>query len=207
MIASARMYAWAPSLVTAWRRLLQGVTARAGVALDFVDSRAVALDELWAREDLGCVFMCGYPDALRADRPALLAAPVPSPARFGGKAVYVTDFIVRADGPHQQLADTFGDTIAYSTAHSHSGYNAARYHLLWYRSAQRPALFTQVKGPHSSWVGARRVTLRHVSSRPPRLAPDVRLSPHPAQHLRSFSMPITEHLFPFQWPPQTFIHV
>ena len=33
------------------------------------------------------------------------------------------------------------------------------------------------------------------------------LSPHPAQHLRSFSMPITEHLFPFQWPPQTFICV
>ena len=99
MIASARMYEWAPSLVTAWRQLLQGVTARAGVALDFVDSRAVSLDELWAREDLGCVFMCGYPYALRADRPALLAAPVPSPARFGGKAVYVTDFIVRADGP------------------------------------------------------------------------------------------------------------
>ena len=148
MIASARMYEWAPSLVTAWRQLLQGVTARAGVALDFVDSRAASLDELWAREDLGCVFMCGYPYALRADRPALLAAPVPSPARFGGKAVYVTDFIVRADGPHQQLADTFGGTIAYSTAHSHSGYNAARYHLLRYRSAQRPALFTQVKGPY-----------------------------------------------------------
>jgi hypothetical protein len=35
--------------------------------------------------------MCGYPYALRANRPALLAAPVPSPARFGGKAVYVTN--------------------------------------------------------------------------------------------------------------------
>ena len=86
MIASARMYEWAPSLVTAWRRLLQGVTARARVALEFVDSRSVSLDELWAREDMGCVFMCGYPYALRADRPDLLAAPVPSPARFGGTA-------------------------------------------------------------------------------------------------------------------------
>ena len=148
MIASARMYEWAPSLITAWRQLLQGVTARARVTLEFMDSRAISLDELWAREDLGCVFMCGYPYALRADRPALLAAPVPSPARFGGKAVYVTDFIVRADGPHQRLEDIFGGTIAYSTEHSHSGYNAARYHLLRYRSALRPALFTQVKGPY-----------------------------------------------------------
>jgi ABC-type phosphate/phosphonate transport system substrate-binding protein len=148
MIASARMYEWTPSLVTAWRRLLQGVTARARVALEFADSRSVSLDELWTREDMGCVFMCGYPYALRADRPALLAAPVPSPARFGGKAVYVTDFIVRADGPHQQLEDTFGGAIAYSTEHSHSGYNAARYHLLRYRSALRPTLFAQTNGPY-----------------------------------------------------------
>src|SRR5262249_60248688 len=35
----------------------------------------------------------------------------------------------------------------------------------------------------------------------------MRLSPHPAQHLRSFSMPITERLFPFQRLPQTFIRV
>jgi ABC-type phosphate/phosphonate transport system substrate-binding protein len=148
MIVSARMDEWASSLVTAWRQLLQGVTARAGVALACVDSRSVSLDELWAREDLGCVFMCGYPYALRADRPALLAALVPSPARFGGRAVYVTDFIVRTDGPHQRLEDTFGGTIAYATAHAHSGSNAARYHLLRYRSALRPALCAQAKGPY-----------------------------------------------------------
>jgi len=132
-----------PSLVTAWRQLLQAVIARARVALACVDHRAVSLDALGAREDMGCVCMCCYPYALRADRPALLAAPVPSPARFGGTAVYVTDFIVRADGPHQRLEDTFGGTIAYATEHSHSGYN-----LLRYRSALRPALFAQVKGPY-----------------------------------------------------------
>ena len=32
--------------------------------------------------------------------------------------------------------------------HAHSGYNAARYHLRRYRSALRPALFAQVKGPY-----------------------------------------------------------
>ncbi|MGH7315035.1 MAG: phosphate/phosphite/phosphonate ABC transporter substrate-binding protein, partial [Candidatus Rokuibacteriota bacterium] len=78
MIASARLYEWAPSLVTAWRHLLDWVAARAGVGLDFVPGGS-SLDELWAREDLGCVFMCGYPYALRPRRPALLAAPVPAP--------------------------------------------------------------------------------------------------------------------------------
>jgi ABC-type phosphate/phosphonate transport system substrate-binding protein len=60
----------------------------------------------------------------------------------------VTAFIVRADGPHQRLEDTFGGTIAYATEHSHSGYNAARSHLLRYRSALRPVPFAQVKGPY-----------------------------------------------------------
>jgi hypothetical protein len=38
-----------------------------------------------------------------------------------------------------------------------------------------------------SWVGTRRVACGYVSSSP-RLAPDLRLSPHPAQHLWAISM-------------------
>jgi ABC-type phosphate/phosphonate transport system substrate-binding protein len=149
MIASARMYEWTPSLVTAWRSLLEWVAARARVELELA-SGGLSLDELWGREDLGCVFMCGYPYALRPRlrRPALLAAPVPSLPRFGDEPVYVSDFIVRADGPHRRFEDTFGGCIAYSTEHSQSGYNAARHHLLAYRSPGRPALFTEVKGPY-----------------------------------------------------------
>jgi ABC-type phosphate/phosphonate transport system substrate-binding protein len=147
MIASARLYEWAPPLVTAWRRLLEWVTARAGVDLEFAPPDS-SLDELWSREDLGCVFMCGYPFALRAQRPALLAAPVPSPPRFGDAPVYVSDFIVSADGPHRKLEDTFGGRIAYSTEHSQSGYNAPRHHLLAYRSPGRRVLFAEVKGPY-----------------------------------------------------------
>jgi ABC-type phosphate/phosphonate transport system substrate-binding protein len=142
------MYEWAPSLTAAWRRLLDWVTARSGVIFEFLDDRSVSLDELWAREDLGCVFMCGYPYALRDQRPALLAAPVPSPPRYGGRAVYVTDFIVRAKSGFRTLKDTFGGRVAYSTEHSHSGYNAARYHLLRYRRRDRLALFAEVKGPY-----------------------------------------------------------
>src|SRR5712691_1037040 len=85
---------------------------------------------------------------MRHDRPVLLASPVPSPPRYGGRAAYVTDFIVRADGPHRTLADTFGGSIAYSTEHSHSAYNAPRFHLLSYRTAGRPALYRTVLGPY-----------------------------------------------------------
>ena len=149
MIASARMYEWSPSLTAAWGRLLRWVVERADVPLD-IESAATALlplDEIWQRNDLGCVFMCGYPWRVRPDRPHLLAAPVPSPARYGGQPVYFTDFVVRADGPHRSLEDTFGGTIAYSAETSHSGYNAARFHLLGHRRQDRPALYGQVLGP------------------------------------------------------------
>ena len=148
-VASARMYSWSPSLTAAWQRLLQWVSARAGVSLDVLNlADPVSLDELWAREDLGCVFMCGYPWALREDRPHLLAAPVPSPPRYGGKPVYVTDFIVRADSAHRTLEDTFGGCLAYSAEHSHSGYNAPRYHLLEHVATGRSPLYRDVRGPY-----------------------------------------------------------
>ena len=148
MIASARMYSWSPSLASAWRRLLEWVSERAAVPLTVMDAAdPTPLDELWARPDLGCAFMCGYPWALVADKPRLLAAPVPSPARYGGQPVYVTDFVVRADAPYRTLADTFGGRIAYSTEHSHSGYNAPRFHLLDYRTPERGTFYREVIGP------------------------------------------------------------
>ena len=142
------MYAWAPTLAAAWRRLLEWTSARAGVSLDVMDAAdPTSLDDLWQRDDLGCVFMCGYPWALRNDPPCLLAAPVPSPPRYGGRPVYVSDFIVRADSPHRTLPDTFGGTIAYSTEHSHSGYNAPRFHLARYVTPVRATLYRTVLGP------------------------------------------------------------
>src|SRR5262249_39170970 len=68
-------------------------------------------------------------------------------ARYAGRPVHFTDFIVRADGPYKSLADTFGGRIAYSTEHSHSGYNAPRFHLLGYRTAARPTFYREVIGP------------------------------------------------------------
>ena len=147
-VASARMYSWAPTLTAAWKRLLEWVSARAGNATQVLEiADPYPLEELWAREDLGCVFMCGYPWALRERRPHLLAAPVPSPSRYRGQPIYFTDFVVRADSPYTTLEDTFGGCLAYSIEHSHSGYNAARFHLLDYRRPDRPALYGKVLGP------------------------------------------------------------
>jgi ABC-type phosphate/phosphonate transport system substrate-binding protein len=147
-VASARMYSWSPTLTAAWRRLLEWVAQRSGGALKVLElADPYPLEELWAREDLGCVFMCGYPWAMRAERPHLLAVPVPSPPRYGGRPIYFTDFVVRDDSPYRTLEDTFGGCIAYSIEHSHSGYNAARFHLLAHRQADRPALYGKVLGP------------------------------------------------------------
>jgi ABC-type phosphate/phosphonate transport system substrate-binding protein len=147
-VASARMYSWSPTLTAAWRRLLEWVAARAGREVKVLElADPYPLEELWARDDLGCVFMCGYPWAMRAERPHLLAVPVPSPSRYRDRAIYFTDFVVRADSPYHTLPDTFGGCIAYSIEHSHSGYNAARFHLLSYRRPDRPTLYGKVLGP------------------------------------------------------------
>src|SRR5881296_712385 len=91
--------------------------------------------------------MYSWSPSLAAAWRRLLAAPVPSPSRYGQRAVYVTDFIVRAGSPYTRLEETFGKTIAYSTEHSHSGYNAPRHHLLAYRTAERRTLYGSVLGP------------------------------------------------------------
>ena len=78
----------------------------------------------------------------------------------------LTDFLVRADGPRQRLEDTFGG-IAYSTKHSHSGYNAARYHLLRCCCGLIPRL-TAIASSFSTGSGRRR--LRVARSAGKRLA-------------------------------------
>ena len=60
--------------------------------------------------------------------------------------MYRTDLIVRQDAPYQRLEDTFGGRAGYTVAHSHSGFNAFRHHLLGYRSAERPVLYREMLG-------------------------------------------------------------
>jgi ABC-type phosphate/phosphonate transport system substrate-binding protein len=148
LVANARMYAVTPGVREAWQTLFDWVARTSSVPLEYIDHAAPApLETLWAREDLGATFMCGFPFAFAARKPGLIAAPVPSPPRYGGLPQYCTDFIVRADRPFACLSDTFGGRIGWTVGHSQSGYNAVRYHLLRYRREQNESLFAQWVGP------------------------------------------------------------
>ena len=131
MLANARMYSVTPASAEAWRAVIGWVTREAGVPVEFVDhAPPKLLSELWARNDLGVVQMCGLPASLRTPAPTVLAAPLPSLPRYGGKAIYMSDIAVRADSPFRTLEDTFGGVAGYTLKDSQSGYFAFRTLLL-----------------------------------------------------------------------------
>jgi hypothetical protein len=116
MFANARMYAINPAVAAAWRALLEWVALRAEVDVEVIDYPAPApLPSLWARPDAACVFMCGYPLSRAQPQPRVLAAPVPSARRYGGKPVYWTDIIVPVGSKITRLEETFGHRFAFTT--------------------------------------------------------------------------------------------
>ncbi len=149
LIANARMYAVTPAAGAAWRALFARVAERTGIPLEPIDHAYPApLEELWAREDLGAAFMCGYPLATLYPNHHPIAAPVPQAPDYGGGPTYCTRFVVRADSAVRTLADTFGHRFGYTVEHSHSGWNAPRFHLLRYRRPDRQRLFAAIRGPY-----------------------------------------------------------
>jgi ABC-type phosphate/phosphonate transport system substrate-binding protein len=148
LIANARMYAVTPAVRDAWRAIFDWVGDHAGCPLLYIEHAAPApLEELWSRGDLAAAFMCGFPFASAAPRPLLVAAPIPSPPRYGRQPVYCTDFVVRADSGFARLSDAFGARIGWTVAHSQSGFNAVRHHLLQYRHGKSEQLFAASIGP------------------------------------------------------------
>jgi len=148
LIANARMYSVNAQTSTAWRVLLEWVVERAGVSAQAIDyPPPEPLAALWARPDLGCAFMCGYPYARAAPQPALLAAPVPSPVAYRGKPVYWSDIVVRADASLVELDDVLGHRFAYTIEDSQSGYQAARELLAPYACERGGSLFAATVGP------------------------------------------------------------
>lgn len=131
MIVNARMYCVTPAAKAAWHELLAWIMARAGVAWDFVDHDPPRLlADLWAREDMGLVMMCGLPFSRRVPPAVVIAAPVPTPPQYGGQSIYMSYLAVRADAPYTRLEDTFGRIAGYTLKDSQSGYFAFRHHLL-----------------------------------------------------------------------------
>jgi ABC-type phosphate/phosphonate transport system substrate-binding protein len=146
-IANARMYSATPAGKAAWNRVLRWTLDRAGLPWDVVDYDAPApLSTLWARDDLGLAMMCGLPFSRRQPPALLVAAPVPSPARYEGLARYCTDIVVRADAPFQSLEDTFGGVAGYTLADSLSGGVAFNLHLQAFRTPARPRLYARTVG-------------------------------------------------------------
>jgi ABC-type phosphate/phosphonate transport system substrate-binding protein len=146
-IMNARMYAVTPAVEAGWRALLEHVTQEARVPLTYVPYPAPQpLEQLWSRGDLGSVFMCGYPIALKLAAVTPIAAPIPRAEWAAHRAVYRSDLIVRQDAPYLRLEDTFGGRAGWTVAHSQSGFNAFRHLLLPYRTPQRPALYAEMVG-------------------------------------------------------------
>jgi len=149
------MYSATPQVKTAWKRVLGWSLEQAGLGWELLDYESPApLEALWARDDLGAAMMCGLPYSQRRPRPRIVAAPVPSPARYGGKPVYFSDIVVRADSPHGKLEDTFGGVVGYTLEDSMSGCVALRRHLRRYRAAHGKALYGAAVG---GLVNARQV--------------------------------------------------
>jgi ABC-type phosphate/phosphonate transport system substrate-binding protein len=141
------MYSVTPAVEDAWRELLAQVADDAQVALGYMPYPAPQpLEHLWSRPDLGAVFMCGYPIALRLAPVIPIAAPIPRAAWAGGRPVYRSDLIVRNDAPYTTLEDTFGARAGWTVTHSHSGFNAFRHHLLSFRTLERAKLYGQMSG-------------------------------------------------------------
>ena len=154
-VANARMYSATPPAKQAWKDVLGWALECAGLNWEVIEFDAPApLSELWGRADLGCAMMCGLPYSQRRPRPALVAAPVPSPARYGGRPVYFTDIVVRADARYRTLEDTFGGVVGYTLRDSMSGCVALRAHLLRYRRTQGAPLYRAAIG---GLLNARRV--------------------------------------------------
>lgn len=143
LIANARMYAATPEVSAAWARLFEAVAERAGVPLEVIAHKAPApLDALWARGDMGAVFMCGWPFRRADPQPVPVAAPVPEDE---DGPIYRTDLVACADGPVERLEDAFGGVMAWTVEGSHSGWNAPR--RLLADHARGGALFARTVGP------------------------------------------------------------
>lgn len=147
-VANARMYSVSPAAATAWKDLFHWLRTDSGIALEAIDHAfPLPLSDLWVRNDLGAAFMCGFPFMLAPHRPRPVAAPVPTGALYGGRPVYATRLVVRADSRFRSLEDTFGRRLGYTVPDSHSGYNALRHHLLPFYRNRNANLYRESIGP------------------------------------------------------------
>lgn len=145
LIANARMYAVDAATAANWTALFARIAAMAGVPLTVIPHAAPApLEDLWRRDDLGLAFICGYPFAGGSFPVMPIAAPIPASGE--GRPLYATHLVVRVESDIAALADSFGRRLGWTVAHSQSGFNALRTHLLPHWQARGP-LYARSIGP------------------------------------------------------------
>lgn len=105
------------------------------------------------------LWVCGLPYVQKAANPeagiTLLAAPVPSGERYGGRPVYFSDIVVHRRSRVRRFEDLRGATWGYNEPHSHSGYTTIRYYLA--RRGERADFFGRVLQ-----TGAHEASLRMI---------------------------------------------
>lgn len=127
LLANMRMYSVSTSVAAFWKRLADRVAAISEIPICYFDHPSPApMTDLWKREDMGLVQMCGWPFWMARPRPQIIAAAVLDCDLADDRPDYWTDMIVAAENPAMSLEDTFGGTIAWTERHSQSGFNAPR---------------------------------------------------------------------------------
>jgi phosphonate transport system substrate-binding protein len=120
----------APSVLPAYALAARRIGERLGRPAELV----VAADYRRCAADVDHVcFVCSIPYLLLAAgghiQMEVLAAPVLRGRRYGGRPVYFSDVIVRADSPWRSLADLRGRRWAFNEPYSHSGFVVALHGL------------------------------------------------------------------------------
>jgi ABC-type phosphate/phosphonate transport system substrate-binding protein len=142
------MYHAAPFVKKAWNELFGRVFQELGLDVELLEHPWPApIESLWARSDLLCAFMCGWPfiNSTLPMRP--IAVPVPSPPRYQDKSRYCSEFLARKDSGWSILEQSFGHRFGFMTENSQSGFNAPRFALAPFAKQRGGTLFSAVVGP------------------------------------------------------------
>jgi phosphonate transport system substrate-binding protein len=120
----------APGVLPAYARVARSLGEELGRRAELV----VAADYARCAADVDHVcFVCSVPYLLLRDAGAIrmevVAAPVLSGRRYGGRPVYFSDVVVRADSRYRRFADLRGTRWAYNEPYSHSGFVVVLHHL------------------------------------------------------------------------------
>jgi phosphonate transport system substrate-binding protein len=113
----------------------EAVTEALGEGLETTAELVVEMDYENCRNDLNDIcFVCSLPyvhfERLGIAPAVPVAAPVLQGDRYGGRPIYFSDVIVRADSGLTSFADLRGRSWAYNETLSQSGYGITRHHLV-----------------------------------------------------------------------------